>query len=72
MAKKRRAHDQEAWKHAKQICRLNGRQVEMALRLGMNPKKLPRLQPGPQEHWKASVGKFIEELLSEAVRRGPS
>jgi hypothetical protein len=34
MAKKRRAHDDEAWRNAKTICRLNARQVEMARVLG--------------------------------------
>jgi len=33
----------------------------MACALGMNPKKLPRLRPAPQEHWKLPVGPFIEE-----------
>jgi hypothetical protein len=69
VAKKRRAHDQEAWKRAKQICRLSGRQVEMARRLGMNPKKLPDLRPGPQERWKLPVGEFIEDLYLK--RFGP-
>jgi hypothetical protein len=61
LTKKRRAHHDEAWAHAKQICRLSARQVEMARALGMNPKKLPRLRPAPQEHWKRPVGAFIEE-----------
>ena len=61
VTKKRRAHHDEAWAHAKQICRLSARQVEMARALGMNPKKLRRLRPAPQEHWKLPVGAFIEE-----------
>lgn len=62
MGNKRQANDGEAWRNAKKICRLNRRQLEMAQRLGMNPKKLPRLRPDPQQHWKAPVGEFIEEL----------
>jgi hypothetical protein len=65
VAKKHRAHDEEAWRNAKKICRLNARQLEMARRLGMNPKKLPRLRPGPQEHWKLPVAEFIEELYGK-------
>ena len=61
MAKKRRAHDEEAWTNAKKICRLNARQVEMARALGMNPRKLPGLRPSPRERWKLPVGAFIEE-----------
>lgn len=62
MATKHRAHDEESWRNAKKICRLNARQLEMARRLGMNPKKLPRLRPSAQQHWKLPVGAFIEEL----------
>jgi hypothetical protein len=32
----------------------------MARALGMNPKKLPSLRPGPHQRWKLPVGKFIE------------
>ena len=60
MAKKRRVHHEEAWRNAKKICQLNARQVEMARALGMNPKKLPGLRPGPQQRWKLPVGEFIE------------
>lgn len=61
MAKKRRTHDEEAWKNAKKICGLDVRQVEMARALGMNPRKLPGLRPSPQERWKLPVGEFIEQ-----------
>ena len=62
MATKHRAHDEESWKYAKKICRLNVQQLQMARRLGMNPKKLPGLRPSPQQRWKLPVGAFIEEL----------
>jgi hypothetical protein len=61
MAKKGRAHDEQAWTNAKKICRLNVRQVEMARALGMNPRKLPGLRPSAQQRWKLPVGEFIEE-----------
>ena len=60
MATKGRAYHEEAWRNAKKICQLDARQVEMARALGMNPKKLPSLRPGPQQYWKLPVGKFIE------------
>lgn len=63
--KKHRRHDDDAWRHAKTVCRLTSRQVEMARALGMNPKKLPGLRPSPQQRWKAPVGKFIEELYKK-------
>jgi hypothetical protein len=61
MPKNRRAHGEDVWRNAKKICGLNARQVEMARRLGMNPKKLPGLHPSPQQRWKLPVGAFIEE-----------
>ena len=61
MAKQGRTHDEEAWRNAKKVCRLNARQVEMARVLGMNPKKLPGLRPSPQQRWKLPVGEFIEQ-----------
>lgn len=61
MATKRRAHHEEAWTNAKEICQLTPRQVEMARALGMNPRKLPGLRPSPAQRWKLPVGEFIEE-----------
>jgi hypothetical protein len=65
MSTKHRAHDEQLWRDAKRICRLNRRQLEMARALGMNPRKLPRLCPSPQQRWKLPVGAFIEELYSK-------
>jgi hypothetical protein len=61
MANNRQAHDEQAWANARKICRLTARQVEMARALRMNPGKLPRLRPSPQQRWKLPVGEFIEE-----------
>ena len=49
MATKHRAHDEASWRNAKKICRLTARQLEMARRLGMNPKKLPGLRPSAHQ-----------------------
>ena len=69
MATKGGADHEEAWRNAKKICHLNARQVEMGRALCMNPKKLPRLRPSPQQRWKLPVGEFIEACYLEAVRR---
>jgi hypothetical protein len=71
MAKQRRQHDEEALKNAKALCRLNTRQVDMARALGMNPRKLPRLRPGPQERWKLPAGAFIEECYRKRFGEHP-
>jgi hypothetical protein len=70
MTKKRRAHDQEAWTNATKMCRLTARQVEMARVLGMNPRKLHRLRPSPQQRWKLPVGEFIEECYRKRFGGG--
>jgi len=71
MSKKHRAHDEEAWRNAKKICRLSVRQLEMARALGLNPKKLPGLRPSPQQRWKLPVGEFIEEIYSKRFGGDP-
>lgn len=63
--------DEAAWRDAKKLCRLNGRQMAMARALGMNPKKLPGLRPSPQQRWKLPVGAFIEECYRKRFGRGP-
>jgi hypothetical protein len=70
MAKKR-GHDEDAWRNAKKICRLDARQIEMARALGMNPTKLPRLRPGPHQRWKLPVGDFIEECYRKRFGEDP-
>ncbi len=65
----KRRHSEEAWAHAKRVCRLSARHVEMAKKVGMNPKKLPGLVPSKSQPWKASVGLFIEECY---VKRFPA
>ncbi len=71
MTTKHRAYDEEAWKEARRICRLNRRQLDMARALGMNPKKLPRLRPSQQQRWKLPVGAFIEELYRKRFGSRP-
>jgi hypothetical protein len=71
MAKKRRQDDEEAWKNAKTMCRLNTRQVEMARALGISPGKLPTLRPSPHERWKLPVGAFIEECYRKRFGAHP-
>ena len=56
------------WAHARNVCGLNDRQVEMARKLGMNPKKLPRLKPAPSEPWKLPVGAFIEQCYAKRFK----
>ena len=65
MGKRQGTANEAAWRDAKKLCRLSGRQVAMARALGMNPKKLPGLRPSPQQRWKLPVGAFIEECYQK-------
>ena len=71
MGKRQGTANEAAWRDAKKLCRLSGRQVAMARALGMNPKKLPGLRPSPQQQWKLSVGAFIEECYRKRFGGAP-
>ena len=71
MGKRKGKANEAAWKDAKKLCRLSGRQVAMARALGMNPKKLPGLRPSPQQRWKLPVGAFIEECYLKRFGGAP-
>lgn len=71
MGKRKGAANETAWRDAKKVCRLSGRQVVMARSLGMNPKKLPGLRPSPQQRRKLPVGAFIEECYRKRFGGAP-
>ena len=60
-AKKRPGYDPQ-WAEAKKRCRLNLEDIRMAKELGLNPRKLMRNNPSPQEPWKAPVREWIRDL----------
>ena len=55
----------QAWIDARKRHRLSHAQVQMARELGMNPKKLGKLDNHTQEPWKLPLPRFIEELYVE-------
>jgi len=63
MSKKKKIPDKlQAWVIARKRHRLSHAHVQMARELGMNPKKLGKLDNHKQEPWKAPLPIFIEEL----------
>lgn len=54
-------HDPQ-WAKAKQVCRLNMEDIQMAKELGLSPKALMKNQPGPSQQWKLPVKLWIREL----------
>ena len=52
----------QEWAEAGKRHRLSPAHVQMARELGMNPKKLGKLDNHRQEPWKAPLPQFIEDL----------
>ena len=64
MAKKKKKpdHKMQAWIDARKRRHLSHAQVQMARELGMNPKKLGKLDNHDQEPWKMELRQYIEHL----------
>jgi hypothetical protein len=63
MAKKKKPSQKiQAWIDARKRHRLSHTQVQMARELGMNPKKLGKLDNHDQEPWKIPLRQYIESL----------
>jgi hypothetical protein len=62
MSHKRLPEQLQVWIDARKRHHLSHAHVQMARELGMNPKKLGKLDNHRQEPWKAPLPIFIEEL----------
>lgn len=56
---------QQAWVDARRRHHLSHAHVQMARELGMNPKKLGKLDNHHQEPWKLPLPRFIESLYEK-------
>ena len=65
MAKNNKTKHKDPWAIAKIKYRLNARQIEMAKKLGLNPKKFGKLVPNKSEPWKEPLGKFIKRCYNK-------
>jgi hypothetical protein len=61
--------DLQAWIKARKRHRLSHAQAQMARELGMNPKKLGKIDNHRQEPWKAPLPEFIQQLYRERFGR---
>ena len=66
MGRKKFPQDILNWIEARKRFHLSHAQVQMARELGMNPKKLGRLDNHRQEPWKVPLPQFIEHLYFKA------
>ncbi len=62
MAGKKLSAKLQDWVKARERHRLSHAHVQMARELGMNPRKLGKLDNHDQEPWKAPLPRFIEHL----------
>jgi len=62
MSRKRISEAFQVWIDARKRHRLSHEQVQMARELGLNPKKLGKLDNHHQEPWKLPLSVFIEKL----------
>jgi len=60
---------EQAWIDARKRRGLSHAHVQMARELGMNPKKLGKIDNADQEPWKAPLPVFIERLYSKRFGR---
>jgi hypothetical protein len=69
VAKKKIPQKLLPWVEAKRRHRLTDAQVQMARELGMNPRKLGKLDNHKQEPWKLPLPQFIEKLYQKRFKR---
>ncbi|HEC38231.1 MAG TPA: hypothetical protein ENI29_08340 [bacterium] len=57
--------NKDPWTLAKKKYHLTARQIEMAKKLGMNPKKFGRYAQNKSQSWKEPLGCFIEKCYDK-------
>ena len=71
MGKKKLSKNLQDWVEARNSRHLSHAHVQMARELGMNPKKLGKLDNHNQEPWKAPLPQFIEHLYLKRFGKKP-
>jgi hypothetical protein len=69
MGKPKLPRNLQDWADARKRFRLSDAHVQMARELGMNPRKLGKLDNHDQEPWKAPLPEFIEQLYLRSFGR---
>src|SRR5712671_5427534 len=69
MGKPKLPQNLQDWIEARKRFRLSHAHVQMARALGMNPRKLGKLDNHDQEPWKAPLPQFIERLYLKSFGR---
>lgn len=69
MGKQTLPQNLQDWVDARRLHHLSHAHVQMARELGMNPKKLGKLDNHDQEPWKAPLPQFIEHVYFKRFGR---
>jgi len=69
MGKKKLLRNYDDWVEARRRFHLSHEHVQMARELGMNPRKLGKLDNHDQEPWKAPLPQFIQHLYFKRFAR---
>ena len=69
MSKQKKSQKMIPWLEAKKRHHLSDMHVQMARELGMNPKKLGKLDNHKQEPWKLPLPQFIEKCYLRSFKR---
>jgi hypothetical protein len=69
MAKKALPQNLQDWVDARKRHHLSHAHIQMARELGMNPRKLGKLDNHRQERWKAPLPEYIQQLYHQRFGR---
>jgi len=63
------AYSDELWAECKQKCRLNTEDIELAKKLGLNPRSLIKNIPSKSQPWKAPVKVWLREIEAKRNKK---
>jgi len=63
------AYSNELWAECKKKCRLNMEDIELAKKLGLNPKSLIKNIPSKSQQWKAPVKEWLREIEAKRNKK---
>ena len=63
------AYSDALWQEVKRKCRLNVADLELAKKLGLNPRSLMKNVPNKSEPWKAPVGVWLREIDAKRQKK---
>ena len=69
MSNKKKHSSNDSWTVAKRRYNLSADQIEMAKKLGLNPKKFGRWAPNKSEPWKEPLGDCIERFYNKRFNK---